>query len=241
MLFILDYIGTINNSIVFGVWKMDKQVRARAKDVLKLLKKHYKSVTTELNWKSPFQLLVATILSAQCTDVRVNQVTKELFKKYKRPEDFANADPRELQDIIRSTGFFRQKTKSLIGASRAIVDKFGGKVPDNIDELISLPGVARKTANVVLGTAFGKNQGIAVDTHVGRVAVRLKLVSTENTKDAVLIEKELMELFPRKDWNFVSHALILLGRYICRARGPKHEECPLKDICPTYQEELKGK
>jgi len=215
---------------------MDEQVKVRAQAILKILKKYYKGATTELHWKNPFHLLVATILSAQCTDVRVNQVTKELFKKYKTPEDFANADPAELQEIIRPTGFFRHKTKSLINTSKAIVEKFDGKVPQTIEDLTSLPGIARKTANVVLGTAFGKNEGIAVDTHVGRVAVRLKLVSTDNAKDAKLIEQELMMLFPRKDWNFVSHSLILLGRYICQARKPKHQDCPLKKLCPTYKE-----
>ncbi len=229
------------SSFVIGANDMEDDVKSRAKKILKILKKKYKGATTELNWKDPFQLLVATILSAQCTDVRVNQVTKELFKKYKTPKDFAEADIDELQEIIRPTGFFRQKSKSLINSSKAIVERFGGQVPDNMKELTELPGVARKTANVILGTAFGKNEGIAVDTHVGRVAVRLKLVSTDNTKDAVLIEKELMELFPRKDWSFVSHALILLGRYICQARKPKHDECPLKDVCPTYKQEISKK
>jgi endonuclease-3 len=210
----------------------DRQLRTR--EILKRLKKYYPAATCALDFSSPLELLIATILSAQCTDVRVNIVTKNLFKKYRSACDFANADEEELQQDIRSTGFFRQKTKSIIGACKAICEKFGGKVPETMEELITLPGVARKTANVVLGTACGKNEGIAVDTHVGRVALRLGLVTTtDNSKDAVKIEKELMELVPQKDWAYFSHAIVLLGREICSARKPNHAECPLNDLCPS--------
>lgn len=220
--------------------KYSEEDRRRiAKEVLRRLKKHYKGATTELQWENPLQLLIATILSAQCTDARVNAVTKDLFKRYKTAEDFANANLEELQEEIKSTGFYRQKAKAIIGACKMIVEKFCGRVPDNMEDLIKLPGVARKTANVVLSTAFGKNEGIAVDTHVGRVAVRLGLVRTDNPKDADEIEKELMELFPQKDWGFVSHALILLGRYICKAKNPAHEICPLRDICYEYRYKVK--
>ncbi len=212
-----------------------EQLKVRAKKILQRLKKYYKDATTELRWENPLQLLIATILSAQCTDTRVNEVTKDLFKKYTSAEDFANAKPQELEQEIKSTGFYKQKARAIINACKMICEKFGGKVPDNMNDLTSLPGVARKTANVVLSAAFGKNEGLAVDTHVGRVSVRLGLVSTNDTKDAQRIEKELMELFPQRDWGFVSFSLILLGRYICKAKNPDHQNCPLKDLCPSAQ------
>jgi endonuclease-3 len=206
----------------------------RAREILKQLKKKYPKASCALNWTNPLELLIATILSAQCTDQRVNIVTKDLFKKYRSACDFAGADEAELQQDIRSTGFYRQKTKSIIGACKVICEKFNGKVPQTMEELITLPGVARKTANVVLGTAYNINEGIAVDTHVGRVAIRLGLITTtDNSKDAVKIEKELMELIPQKDWAFFSHAIILLGREICAARKPNHAVCPLFDLCPS--------
>ncbi len=208
--------------------------KTRALAILKNLKKRYPAATTALNWSNPLELLIATILSAQCTDERVNKVTADLFKKYRSAADFASANPEELQNDIKSAGFYRQKAKSIIITCKMIAEKFGGRVPDTMDELLTLAGVARKTANVLLGTAFGKNEGIAVDTHVGRVALRLGLVnSTTNSKDAVKIEKDLMELCPQKDWAFFSHALILLGREICQARNPKHDQCPLFDFCPS--------
>jgi endonuclease-3 len=206
----------------------------RVREILKQLKKKYPKASCSLGWTNPLELLIATILSAQCTDQRVNIVTKDLFKKYRSACDFANADEAELQQDIRSTGFYRQKTKSIIGACKAICEKFNGKVPQTMEELITLPGVARKTANVVLGTACNINEGIAVDTHVGRVTLRLGLITTtDNSKDAVKIEKELMDLIPQKDWAFFSHAIILLGREICSARKPNHAACPLFDLCPS--------
>lgn len=215
----------------------DETVQARqlrTREILKHLKKKYPHATCSLDWTDPLELLVATILSAQCTDQRVNIVTKDLFKKYRSACDFAAADETELQQDIRSTGFFRQKAKSIIGACKAICEKFNGKVPQTMQDLITLSGVARKTANVVLGTACGINEGIAVDTHVGRVALRLGLItSTDNSKDAVKIEKELMELVPQKDWAYFSHAIILLGREICTARKPNHAVCPLYSLCPS--------
>jgi endonuclease-3 len=208
--------------------------KKRAGEILKQLRKKYPAATCALNWTTPLELLIATILSAQCTDERVNIVTKSLFKKYRSAKDFATADETALQEDIRTAGFYRQKTKSIMNACRLIVENFGGKVPATMAELVTLPGVARKTANVVLGTAYKKNEGIAVDTHVGRVAMRLGLVvSTENSKDAVKIEKDLMEIVPQKDWAFFSHAIILLGREICSARKPLHDECPLKALCPS--------
>lgn len=208
--------------------------KARAGEILKILKKAYPKATTALNWSTPLDLLVATILSAQCTDVRVNIVTKDLFRKYRTAADYAAADDAEFMDMIRTTGFYRQKAKAIKKACGLLVANFGGRVPETMAELITLPGVARKTANVVLGTAFGKNEGIAVDTHVGRVSIRLGLVtSTANSKDAVKIEQDLMALIPRKDWTCFSHAIILLGREICHARGPEHDKCPLRTFCPS--------
>lgn len=213
--------------------------KERARKVLNLLKKRYPEATTALRSKNPLQLLVATILSAQCTDVRVNEVTGELFKTYRTAADYADADIAEFEQAIRSTGFFRQKTKAITRACRTIMDNFGGHVPSTMDELTSLPGVARKTANVVLGAAFGKNEGIAVDTHVGRVAVRLQLApSAKGPKDADAIEKDLMKIVSRQNWTFFSYGMILFGRETCQARKPRHEQCMLLPICPTGQAEM---
>jgi len=210
-----------------------EQRKTRTLEIIKILKKTYPTATTALDWTTPLELLVATILSAQCTDVRVNIVTKELFKKYRSAADFVAADISELEEYIRTAGFYHQKAKSIQAACKMIVENFGGEIPSTMAELITLPGVARKTANVVLGTAFKKNEGIAVDTHVGRVAIRLGLItSTTNSKDAVKIEKELMELVPQKEWTFFSHGLIFLGRQICFARNPRHDLCPLNSLCP---------
>jgi endonuclease-3 len=208
--------------------------KKRAMEILKILKKTYPDATCALVWSTPLELLVATILSAQCTDVRVNVVTRELFKKYKCAADYAKAAAADFEQEIRTAGFYRQKTKSIQAACRMIEEKFGGQVPKTMAELITLPGVARKTANVVLGTAYELNEGIAVDTHVGRVALRLGLVTTTtDSKDAVKIEQELMALIPQKDWTFFSHAIILLGRQVCRAQKPNHEQCPLNKVCPS--------
>ncbi len=194
------------------------------------LKKLYPYTKTALRHSNPLQLLVATILSAQCTDVRVNIVTKELFRKYKTAEDFADAPQEVFEQEIRSTGFYRNKAKNIIAAAKKIIKEFGGKVPDNMEDLISLPGVARKTANVVLGDAFGKNEGIAVDTHVMRLAGRLGL---SRYTDPVKIEKDLMELVPRKNWAVFSHLLIFHGRAVCAARKPNCEECDTNKFCPS--------
>jgi endonuclease-3 len=203
---------------------------ARAAEIYDRLAVHYPGAHCALDFKTPFQLLVATILSAQCTDKRVNMVTRALFKRYRTPAAMANADPAELEDMIKSTGFFRNKTKSLVGMSAAIVEKHRGRVPDEMDDLVTLPGVGRKTANVVLGNAFGKNEGIVVDTHVSRLSQRLGL--TRQT-DAGKIEQDLVQLFPRDRWTMLSHLLIEHGRQICEAKRPKCEICFLNDICPS--------
>ena len=161
-------------------------------------------------------------------------VTPALFKRFRSAKDFACADPGQFETMIRSTGFFRNKTKSVIGAGRTMVEKFGGQVPDTMEALLELPGVARKTANVILGTRFKKNEGVVVDTHIGRLAHRLKLTwRSKNDKDAVRIEQDLMEVLPREEWTFTGHALIFHGRRICTARKPKCAECTLNDICPS--------
>ena len=188
----------------------------------------YPDANCELKHENAFQLLVSTILSAQCTDVRVNQVTAELYKKYKKPEDFAYASPAELEKEIRPTGFFRNKTKSIMGASKALVDKFGGVVPRTMEEILTLPGVARKTANVVLGTAYGIASGIVVDTHVIRLSQRLDL--SRNT-DPKKIEQDLMQVIPKDRWIKFSHQLIWHGRRVCFARKPKCAECNLESLC----------
>ena len=201
-----------------------------AREVYRRLIAHYPDAHCALDFKSPFQLLVATILSAQCTDKRVNMVTPALFKKYKTPRAMSEANPEELEGMIKSTGFFRNKTKSLLGMSAAVVEKHSGNIPNEMDDLVQLPGVGRKTANVVLGNAFDKNEGVVVDTHVGRVSGRLGL--TKNT-DPVKVEQDLMKLFPREDWTLLSHLFIEHGRQICEARRPKCEICFLNDVCPS--------
>ncbi len=209
-----------------------KARRQRAGEILDILRQEYPDAWCSLDYDNPLQLLVATILAAQCTDRRVNIVTEDLFRKYKTAEDFARADPSELQDEIRSTGFFRNKSKSIIGSARKMVDEHDGEVPDEMDDLLELPGVARKTANVVLGSAFHKNAGIVVDTHVTRLANRLKL-TTHKTNSGDKIEKDLMDLIPQEDWTFFAHALVHHGRAICTARRPDCPDCPLRDLCPS--------
>ena len=200
----------------------------RVAAILKKLDESYPAVTCALEHRTPFQLLIATILSAQCTDERVNQVTKTLFLKYPDAKAFAYADPRELEQDIRPTGFFRNKTKSIIGASKKIVEEFGGAVPKTMDDLLSLPGVARKTANVVLGTAFGIADGIVVDTHVTRLSHRLDLSRHDDPKK---IEQDLMRIIPKEKWIIFSHQLIWHGRKVCQARKPRCIECTLDQIC----------
>ena len=189
----------------------------------------YPDPDVELDWQTPLDLLVATILSAQSTDERVNQVTADLFRKYRTAEDYARADPAGFREEIRSTGFFNQKTDWVLGAAKTIVADFAGEVPETMEELVTLPGVARKTANLVLGTAFGKAEGVVVDTHVKRVAFRLGL--TLET-DPVKVEEDLMKLLPREEWIFAGHALILHGRRICVARKPRCSQCRLAEWCP---------
>ena len=210
----------------------DKKKRSRR--IVTLLRRMYADADCALSHKKAWQLLISTILSAQSTDETVNRVTTALYKKYKKPADFLSVSEEELQQDIHATGFFRQKTKSIRGACQMLVEEFGGGVPDNMEDLIRLPGVARKTANVVLGTWFRKNEGVVVDTHVGRIAERLALTwNSKNSKDAVRIEKDLMEIVPRKDWTFFSHALIWHGRRVCDARKPDCESCKLSDLCPA--------
>ena len=202
----------------------------RLDKILAALDRHFPKAECALHHKNPFQLLVATILSAQCTDARVNKVTPELFKKYPSPRDFARLDPKVLEEDIHSTGFFRNKAKNIIGASRQIVEKFGGKVPDSMEELLTLPGVARKTANVVLGTGYEKAEGVVVDTHVFRIARRLKLAGGKTPEN---VDQDLMGLLPQDRWIAFSHQVILFGRKICQARNPNCAECPLESLCDS--------
>jgi endonuclease III len=200
----------------------------RVAAILEKLDEAYPEAHCELKHENPFQLLISTILSAQCTDVRVNEVTRELYKKYKTPQDFAYASPAELQKEIRPTGFFRNKTKSIIGTSKAIVENFGGQVPRTMDEMLSLPGVARKTANVVLGSGYGIASGIVVDTHVIRLSQRLDLTHNQEPKK---IEQDLLAIIPKDKWIIFSHQLIWHGRRVCFARKPRCIECNLEKIC----------
>ncbi len=202
----------------------------RAPEIYRRLAKAYPDATCALAYRNPYELLVATILSAQCTDKRVNLVTPALFAKYPTPEALSVANPDELQDMIRSTGFFRNKSKSLLGMSDAVAQHHGGSVPGTMAELVALPGVGRKTANVVLGNAFGIDEGVVVDTHVSRVSNRLGL--TRET-DPVKIEQDLIALFPRNRWTMLAHLLISHGREICDARRPLCEQCVVNDLCPS--------
>lgn len=200
----------------------------RVAAILAALDQAYPDATCELKHENAFQLLISTILSAQCTDVRVNEVTSALYKKYKKPEDFAYAKPAELQQEIRPTGFFRNKTKSIMGASKGIIGKFGGEVPRTMEEILTLPGVARKTGNVVLGTAYGIASGVVVDTHVMRLSRRLDLTKNDEPKK---IEQDLMKVIPKEKWIQLSHQLIWHGRRVCIARKPRCLECNLESIC----------
>jgi endonuclease III len=214
--------------------KTAKPVRAAGTDpqrvvaILAKLDEAYPSATCELKHENAFQLLISTILSAQCTDVRVNQVTETLFKKYPDPQSFAYATPSELEQDIRPTGFFRNKTKSVMGASKAIIERFRGEVPRTMEGMLTLPGVARKTANVVLGTAYGIPSGIVVDTHVQRITNRLDLTRNEDPKK---IEQDLMQVIPKEKWIEFSHQIIWHGRRVCQARKPKCALCNLQSLC----------
>jgi endonuclease-3 len=200
----------------------------RVASILARLDEAYPNATCELKHENPFQLLISTILSAQCTDVRVNQVAETLYKKYPDAKAFAYATPGELEMEIRPTGFFRNKTKSIMGASKAILEKFGGQVPRTMEEILTLPGVARKTGNVVLGTAYGIASGVVVDTHVLRLTNRLDLTREEDPKK---VEQNLMKIIPQEKWIQFSHQLIWHGRRVCHARKPKCIECNLESLC----------
>ena len=202
----------------------------RVAEILRRLHAEYPDAKCSLDFVNPYQLLVATILSAQCTDERVNMVTPALFRRYPEPEDLAGARPEELEELIRSTGFFRNKTRSLLGMANAVVERHGGRVPETMDALVKLPGVGRKTANVVLGNAFDRDEGIVVDTHVTRLSSRLGLTRAQ---DAVRIEQELMPVVPRSEWTDVSHLFIYHGRAVCRAPTPRCEVCVINDLCPS--------
>jgi endonuclease-3 len=202
---------------------------ARVGTIIERLRARFPEAMCSLDFGTPLQLLVATILSAQCTDERVNMVTPTLFARYRSAQDFADANPDDLAGIIKSTGFFRNKTKSLIGMGRALAERHGGDVPRTMEELTRVPGVGRKTANVVLGNAFGIDEGVVVDTHVARISHRLGL--TRHT-DPVRIEQDLMAVVPRERWTLFPHLLIHHGRAICQARSPRCEVCPVNDLCP---------
>lgn len=202
----------------------------RAPEIIRRLRKAHPGATVALRASNPLEMLVATILSAQCTDERVNKVTETLFQKYRSPQDYLDVPEEELADDIRSTGFFNQKTRSIRGACRVIVDEFGGEVPATMEGLITLPGVARKTANIVLGNSFGTVVGIAVDTHVRRVSQRLGFTEHE---DPDKIEQDLMRLIPKRQWFPFTYTLIDHGRAVCVARTPRCGECPVSDLCPS--------
>jgi len=204
--------------------------QARAKEIIRRLRRHYPETRCALRYQTPLQLLVATILSAQCTDKKVNEVTRELFKRYRTVEDFASARQEQFEQEVRQTGFFRNKTKNIIAAARRICEAYAGRVPDSMAELITLPGVARKTANIVLSSAFKKAEGIAVDTHVKRLAQRLGL---SRATDPDKIEGDLLRLVPRKDWLDINYLLVDHGRSVCDAKKPRCPACCLNDICPS--------
>ena len=214
---------------------MATKKQERALEVVAKLKRMYPKAKCSLDYTTPFELLIATILSAQSTDVRVNIVTKSLFRKYPGPAAFANASQVEMERDVRQTGFFRNKAKAVIACSKAIMEKHGGEVPATMEELTALPGVGRKTANVVLSNALNKPVGIVVDTHVTRVSGRLGFTKSS---DAVLIEQDLMKLIPQKEWTSFSHRLIVHGRTICIARKPKCSVCLLNELCPSAEEPL---
>jgi len=208
----------------------NSELKQKTRKIITALKRAYPDAKCALNHSNAFELLIATILSAQCTDARVNIVTADLFRKYRKPEDYLKVSPATLQKEIRTTGFFRNKTKSIQGTAKALTEKFGGQVPQTMDEILELPGVARKTANVVLGNAFGIQSGVVVDTHVTRLSRRLGLTKQ---KQAEKIENELIELVPKKDWIIFPHLLIFHGRNICKARSPLCDQCVIEKYCPS--------
>jgi len=209
---------------------MVAELKQRVRKIIRLLKRAYPDAKCSLNHSNAFELLIATILSAQCTDARVNIVTQDLFRKYRKPEDYLNVSPKELQQDIRTTGFFRNKTTSIQGAAKVLHEQYGDKVPQTMDELLELPGVARKTANVVLGNAFGLSAGVVVDTHVTRLSHRLGL---SEQKTAEKIEQDLIAIVPKKEWVIFPHLMISHGRAICKARNPLCAECVIEKLCPS--------
>lgn len=213
-----------------------EKIEIRVKDIIQKLKKDYPEASTALVHQNPLQLLVATILSAQCTDERVNKVTPILFKKYRTVHDFANANVSEFENEIKSTGFYKAKTKSIINCCKSLLENYGGKVPDKMEKLIKLPGVGRKTANVVLSNVFGIASGVVVDTHVKRLSERLGL--TKHT-DPEKIERDLMDVIPKKDWIIFGDLLIWHGRRVCNARKPKCLECSVAQLCPSMEKYLR--
>lgn len=216
---------------------VSSEERARAEELLRRLHEAYPDARCSLNYRTPLELLVATMLSAQCTDERVNAVTAVLFEKYRNAEDFASAHPEELEQDVKQTGFYRNKAKHIREAAQQLLERFEGEVPQSIEDLTSLPGVARKTANVVRGNAYGLVDGVVVDTHVTRLSQRLGLTTSD---DPVKIEQDLMGVLPRQEWLDASHLMIYHGRAICQARKPQCEDCSLADLCPTGQQRLHG-
>lgn len=207
---------------------MDK--KAKVLEIIQRLDKRYPNVRTALNFETPLDLIIATILSAQTTDINVNKVTEKLFRKYKTAYDYSNVAVEELENDIKTLNFYKNKAKYIKSLAKELIDRFKGEVPKKMDELVTLPGVGRKTANIVLWNAFGINEGVAVDTHVRRISKLLGL--TENT-DPDKIEQDLMKITPQEYWGKLSHLLIMLGREICKAKTPHHKSCPLNDICPS--------
>jgi endonuclease III len=208
--------------------------KARAIEIQRLLAEAYPGATCALHWERPFELLVATILSAQTTDETVNRVTPELFRRYKTPKQFAGANVEELEAVLKPTGFYHNKTRSVMGAAKMLIEDFGGEVPKTMAELIKLPGVSRKTASVVLGTAFGVAEGIVVDTHVSRLSLRMGLTAPQTTAspNTNKIEQDLMELLPQDTWIMFGHCMVLHGRQVCTARKPAHDRCIVEPLCP---------
>ncbi len=224
--------GVLHNRKRRGGAKRGAALKAQAAVVLERLLAEHPDAHCELDFETPLQLLEATILSAQCTDKRVNMVTPALFAAYPSAEALADARVEDVEGLVKTTGFFRSKAKSIVGMARAVVERHGGEVPREMDALTALPGVGRKTANVILGNAYGINEGVTVDTHVGRLAIRLGLT---NETDPVKVERALMPLFPRERWTMLSHLLIFHGRRVCDARKPRCGACVLADVCPSAE------
>ncbi len=216
---------------------MDKiDIKTKAGEILARLGRRYPHPRSQLTAESPWEILVATVLAAQCTDARVNLITPHLFARWPGPGELADAGQAELESVIRSTGLFRTKAKHLIAAARIIISEFSGKVPDNMDDLLRLPGVARKTANIILWDGYGHNRGIAVDTHVKRIAFRLGLTKSDRPE---VIERDLMKIFPQETWGDLNHRMVWFGREVCDARNPQCEQCELSDICARQGVDLR--